>query len=230
MKREQTRDFEILLRSRHDVAVLDSPPWWNTAHIGWVVSACLLLLLGAIGLRTAVKEQFQLRALAMTDSLTGLNNRRSFIRLAAARWQQSARKGTTLLLFYFDLDHFKEINDTLGHQAGDHALQSVAEVLRSCFRESDVLARLGGDEFAAACDGSAEIKAIIEQRLVAAIEKLNRDAGAEYHLSLSVGALLCDASLAGLSFDQLMAKADALMYEKKRKHHAEAGAGSTAGR
>jgi GGDEF domain-containing protein len=62
-----------------------------------------------------------------------------------------------------------------------------------------------------------------------AVEKLN-EGSADYHLSLCVGALLCDKSMAGLSFDELMAKADALMYQKKRMQHAEAGAGTVAGR
>ncbi len=90
----------------------------------------------------------QLRLLATHDPLTGLKNRREFERLLADEWQRSARFQRTFALGVVDIDHFKKINDTYGHAAGDIVLRHVASLLGGQLRTVDHLARVGGEEFA----------------------------------------------------------------------------------
>lgn len=90
----------------------------------------------------------QLREMAARDSLTGLYNRRHFNDLLAQLFAESGRYGTDLTCMMMDLDNFKRVNDSLGHQAGDKLLQLTADVIRSSIREADVAVRYGGDEFA----------------------------------------------------------------------------------
>src|ERR1700686_5828877 len=82
------------------------------------------------------------------DDLTHLYNRRAFYALAAQQLKVMRRKEQGLLLFFADVDHLKNINDTYGHREGDLALVRAADALERTFRDSDILARLGGDEFA----------------------------------------------------------------------------------
>jgi len=89
----------------------------------------------------------QLENLSLKDDLTGLNNRRGFLLLAEQQLKIARRNRVGFLLLFLDLDQLKHINDTLGHAEGNRAISEAADVLRSCFRQSDLVARLGGDEF-----------------------------------------------------------------------------------
>src|ERR1700738_4044498 len=89
----------------------------------------------------------QVRQLAVNDELTGLLNRRGFLLLAEHQRSLADRKGTSLGLVFVDIDHFKSINDTFGHEEGDPALKELARLLQRTFRRSDIVARIGGDEF-----------------------------------------------------------------------------------
>jgi diguanylate cyclase (GGDEF)-like protein len=113
------------------------------------IGIALSILLGALILVWSRNERMQeLEREAGQDSLTGLKNRRRFeedLNLAMARGRRERTTGAVLML---DLDHFKQVNDTHGHPAGDQLIKEIADVLRRRSRESDVLARLGGDEFA----------------------------------------------------------------------------------
>jgi diguanylate cyclase (GGDEF)-like protein len=114
-----------------------------------VIGIALAMLLGSLILVWSRNERMQeLQREASLDPLTGLKNRRRFeedLRLAMARARREGATGAVLML---DLDHFKQVNDTGGHPAGDRLIEEVAGVLRERSRESDTLARLGGDEFA----------------------------------------------------------------------------------
>jgi len=215
-EQHDVRSFELLLRSAADIAVVRKVAWWKSAHAGWVVALVMIAPLLTIPLIALWRYHSGLRAMAMTDPLTDLRNRRGFFLQAEQLWQLALRRKATLLLFYLDIDEFKEINDSLGHKAGDHALQSVAQVLRECFRDTDVLARMGGDEFATACMAPEESQAILEARLHAVVEEHNRFEHPQARLKLSVGVLLCDSSMASLKIGDLLLQADALMYEQKR--------------
>jgi diguanylate cyclase (GGDEF)-like protein len=173
-----------------------------------------------LGWLAVVRRQASLRALAVADPLTGLYNRRGFLLLAEQQWQLALRGKIPFLLFYIDVDKFKEINDTFGHKEGDLALQAVAEVLRECFRKADIIGRLGGDEFAVtAIDATDSSRATLERRIATTVQQSNEKTGHAFQLSLSIGILTCDSSLGAISIEDLLARADALMYQQKRNRN-----------
>ena len=95
------------------------------------------------------KLEQRLKQQATTDFLTGLNNRRNFHYLTEVELVRSQRNGNPVSVLLIDIDHFKRINDTHGHEAGDRALQTFSSIFREELREIDILGRVGGEEFAA---------------------------------------------------------------------------------
>jgi diguanylate cyclase (GGDEF)-like protein/PAS domain S-box-containing protein len=166
---------------------------------------------------TKRKEQAELiRALSITDQLTGLYNRRGFMTLAEQQLRVAERTKNGLLLLYADLDGLKQINDTLGHKSGDEAIVETAQVLKEVFRKMDIIARMGGDEFAIlAPEVSLEYSDMITNRLQDQLLIRSSPAGRNYHLSLSIGMIFHDPSTI-TSLDELISRADSLMYEQKR--------------
>jgi len=156
-----------------------------------------------------------LRGLSLIDDLTGLYNRRGFSDLSDQHLKLARRTARAVLLVYLDLDDLKTINDTLGHQVGDHALRRVADLLRETFRQSDIIARIGGDEFAVmALEASEENEDELLGRLRERVREVNRKNGAPYDLSVSVGA----ARFSGLEstrLEDLLAEVDEAMYRDK---------------
>ncbi len=213
------RSFEILVRSSKDIAILEHASWWTPIHAQWVVLLLVMLLLSLSAWLAIVRREDRLRALTVTDPLTGLYNRRGFFMLAERQWQSAARRKDSMLLFYIDVNRFKEINDTLGHKEGDLALLTVAAALRECFRKSDIVARIGGDEFAVMVpEDSADTRTLLERRLAKTLEQSNEKRGVTPHLSLSMGVLRCDNSMKTLCIEDLLAQADALMFREKRRY------------
>ncbi len=158
----------------------------------------------------------RLQKMSIVDELTGLYNRRGFFTLANRQLKVAERTKKDMLVFFADLDKMKHINDTLGHQEGDNALLDVASVLREVFRESDIIGRMGGDEFAIlAIDANEEKKDILMRRLRAILDRYNMRENRKYDVSLSVG-IAHYRSENPESIDELMARADKLMYEDKR--------------
>ncbi len=158
------------------------------------------------------------------DALTGLPNRSAFMR----ELERSSRRGTTSVL-YVDLDQFKEINDTLGHEAGDALLIAVGAMLRRSVREGDVAARLGGDEFAITlgsdciddADGINGAGAVLADRAVAVADRLLRELEQPLPLSgrtvvarASIGIAVADPTGTGPA--ELLRRADVAMYAAKR--------------
>jgi diguanylate cyclase (GGDEF)-like protein len=157
----------------------------------------------------------ELRQLALTDDLTCLYNRRGFFAAAAQQMKLAQRNGRASLLFFFDLDNLKDINDSFGHREGDRALVRMADALEEVFRDSDILARLGGDEFAAlAFDASAKNENSILHRLEKSVRDSNKDEP-RYILSVSTGTARYDPARGG-SLADLIAEADRAMYAKKK--------------
>lgn len=149
------------------------------------------------------------------DSLTALPNRLLFRdRLAQelAHVAETAQRGA---LLYVDLDHFKQVNDSVGHIAGDQLLTIIAQRLRACVKESDTVARLGGDEFTVILRNvpSAESAGAIAERIVEALQRPVSIGGRDHRVRASVGITLFPDD--GSSIDQLMRNADLAMYQAK---------------
>ena len=161
--------------------------------------------------------QSKLRETALTDELTGLYNRRAFSLLAHQQLKLSMRTKKGAILFFFDVDHFKEINDKYGHAQGDQALTQVAEALRSTFRKSDVIARIGGDEFAVLAleAGTAAHVKIILSHLHEKLADSGREKNNAFSLSLSAGTEFFVPHRPS-SLEALLNAADRAMYRDKR--------------
>jgi two-component system cell cycle response regulator len=157
----------------------------------------------------------QVRQLAVNDELTGLLNRRGFLLLAEHQRSLADRKGTSLGLVFIDVDRFKTINDTCGHEEGDRALKELAGLLQRTFRRSDVVARLGGDEFIVLMtDINGAGVQIVLDRLSKSLEVFNHETQYPWNLSISVGVALYD-SAHPVTLEALMASADQSMYQAK---------------
>ncbi len=169
---------------------------------------------------SAALENARLHALAqheaVTDSLTGLANRRWFTNELEAELRRSARYGRPVAIVLLDLDDFKAINDRYGHGAGDEALVALAEVLRKVTRDVDLPARIGGEEFAVlAPESDEEGASILAERLRASIEEVRLAAGGGIlSLTASFGVA---ATPPDVSVEVLMHAADRALYEAKRR-------------
>ena len=153
--------------------------------------------------------------LAYHDGLTGLPNRSMFSKLLAQSISESRRYDRHLAVAFLDLDRFKQINDTLGHEAGDQLLKEVAARLRTCVRDSDTVARLGGDEFVlllpALDDG--KYAATVAQKILAVIAGPFTLIGHEFRITTSIG--ISTYPQDGLDEQTLTKNADIAMYQAK---------------
>ncbi len=159
--------------------------------------------------------QKSLQELSLIDDLTGLHNRRGFMALAEQHLRMIKRKGAALLI-YVDVDDLKMINDSYGHQEGNHALTVTANVLRACFRQSDILSRLGGDEFCVLMtDAGQDSVHQVRKRLQHRTDFVNGLSSWNFRLSLSVGMANVPVTHQP-PLEQLLLIADGRMYEEKR--------------
>jgi diguanylate cyclase (GGDEF)-like protein len=164
---------------------------------------------------TDLKEQ--LRHQALHDSLTGLPNRALFLDRARHAVVSAARSGAWPALLYLDLDGFKPVNDTYGHEAGDQLLRTVATRLGTCLRDGDTAARLGGDEFAVLLEGPLSGEAVQEvvDRIQAALNvPVDLGDGRIATVRVSIGVAVGDAGTDDA--DALIHQADTAMYLAKR--------------
>lgn len=162
------------------------------------------------------QQAVDLEKLSTRDELTQLYNRRGFMMLAEQELKSAYRSKRKLVVFFADMNGMKEINDKLGHEMGDRALCDTANVLRTTFREADLMARLGGDEFVVlAVDATPDNIAALTARLRRNLEELNAEPGRPFRISLSIGASIYDPERAK-SVEALLAEADAVMYEQKK--------------
>ena len=155
---------------------------------------------------------------AILDDLTGLLNRRGFFALSEQQIRLQSRLSNYLNLVYIDLDDFKKINDSFGHQVGDQALIDVAEILRRCFRNADIIGRIGGDEFVILTIAKEPVEpGSLQDRLVERFVEFNATNNRPYQLKFSVGSVSCQLC-SDTSLDDWLAQADNMMYEEKRKN------------
>lgn len=150
---------------------------------------------------------------ARTDSLTGILNRRSFLHDASLRLKLARRRKKNCCLFMFDLDHFKRINDTCGHSAGDRVLRQFTNTIRKNIRETDVFGRLGGEEFALLVDEPKDAVYALAERLRADTASITIDLGDdELMLTTSIGLAFTDGDT---TIEELLLQADKAMYQAK---------------
>lgn len=175
-----------------------------------------------------IKDEERQRAsfLAEHDSLTGLANRMRFEREAGAMIDQAARDGSRVVVMFIDLDDFKPVNDSHGHDAGDRVLRTVAERLQARLRNHDICARLGGDEFVVAMVAARDDARAIRTsaaRLTRAIQDDIDVRGARLRLTASIGIAVYPEDGADLA--TVVRAADERMYDIK--HHGKAGIAMT---
>lgn len=195
-------------------------PYFRSPHpvnIGAQLAANVTLVLGSVAILVAWREEAeeQLRELVVTDALTGVLNRRGFDSQAEDMYAAALRHKRPLAVLMLDLDHFKRINDSRGHEAGDQALQLFARLLRDCRRGDDLVGRLGGEEFCvllthADAHAAPTFEARLRGRLPSAA---NRELG--FDLDYSAGLAVRTSSDANLA--AVMARADAALYRAKQQ-------------
>jgi len=160
------------------------------------------------------KRAEAMEQLAVTDELTGLSNRRGFLLAAERLADQATKTAKTFTVMFVDLNGLKEINDNLGHQEGDEAICDAATILRSTFRENDVIGRLGGDEFCILLTDDKQETESPTTRLEAMTDIHNLQSGRPFKVSMSVGIAVFDPS-APQPIEDLIEQADKQMYEQK---------------
>ncbi|MCO7628398.1 EAL domain-containing protein [Pseudomonas fluorescens] len=157
----------------------------------------------------------QLEFQAVTDPLTGLLNRRGFYQTVENLLLRGERSDSSWVLLYLDLDGFKRVNDSLGHDAGDRVLRWVSEQLKACLRPFDILARMGGDEFTALLDLEfPEQAAKIAEKLIERVSVCQQIEGLDIALGASIG--IATYPDCGSNLDGLLRASDIAMYEAKR--------------
>jgi diguanylate cyclase (GGDEF)-like protein len=198
--------------------------------IGWAVFSSLLVvvitgLLGRMSWQLVqgrvreseakLKHAQRVEYLAYHDGLTGLPNRSMFSKTLSQSISEAHRYERRLAVAFLDLDRFKQINDTLGHEAGDQLLKEVATRLKGCVRDSDTVARLGGDEFVVLLPELEDEKfaAIVAQKILAAVARPFNLMGQEFRVTASIGVSTYPQD--GLDEQTLTKNADIAMYQAK---------------
>jgi diguanylate cyclase (GGDEF)-like protein/PAS domain S-box-containing protein len=171
------------------------------------------------------RKQFEdtLATLALTDGLTGLANRRSFDETLGREWKRTLREGTQLSLLLLDIDNFKSVNDSYGHQVGDDYLRTISAALRGAVRAPDTLARYGGEEIAVIlphADSQGAVETAERLRAVIAELRLPNEGNAEGGglVTASIGAATALARQGGTIKmpESLLLAADSAMYKAKQ--------------
>jgi len=192
-------------------------PVWLTISVVREENGAPRYFVGIFSDISLIKEsQRRIEYLANFDALTGLPNRNLFLDRLKHAVARAARQGEKFALMFLDLDNFKVVNDTLGHDAGDLLLQEVAVRLRKCIRDSDTVARLGGDEFTVLLETSDQSAvARTAQRIVEALAVAFILRGEEVFVTCSIGISLHPDN--GTDDQTLMKNADIAMYSAKQQ-------------
>lgn len=156
----------------------------------------------------------ELSYLAHYDALTGLTNRHLFSNIIQSAIESSKKEGTTFFILFLDLDKFKDINDTYGHNVGDKLLVSVAKRLKSCVKNKDFISRFGGDEFVILIDNVDEIQLVsIVERIITQVQQPIEFEGNTLSITFSIGVSRFPKD--GIDTESLLSSADLAMYKAK---------------
>jgi len=186
-----------------------TPLLWRFINAAGYVA---VLGVGMAGLQRLRTIQQQLSRLATHDPLTGLVNARAFAARLTQELDRNRRYPRPLALVYLDLDDFKVINDSHGHQTGDAVLRLVADAMRSSVRQADVVGRLGGDEFAVLMpETDSALADAAAKRLAAGLRKVFKGTPT---VTASMGVVSC--SVPEANTDEMLRRADQAMYDAKR--------------
>lgn len=185
--------------------------------VSW--SVCLILMNSLRMNGEISKLTMQMEELASTDALTAVNNRRKFLELGEAELERAKRHGRNLSLIMFDLNNFKDVNDTYGHTAGDEMLKKVVKVCQNNLRQQDVMGRFGGDEFVILLPETNLLEASkAAERINMEIQKIPPEKDKLLiHISISYGIAIATAQ--DTSLDHLIQRADTLLYAMKAQKH-----------
>ena len=164
-------------------------------------------------LEVLLEKALQTQIMATKDELTQLQNRRSFFQLTAIEREEASCSGRRDCLLMLDIDLFKRINDSYGHDMGDRVLKSIAQTCRSCLRETDILARMGGEEFSIYCpDTDQEAGRQLAEQICNRVRGL-QFSPISYPITLSVGVVEIPADAVALA--QWLKLADEALYTAK---------------
>ena len=164
-------------------------------------------------------DNSELNEISMIDSLTGTFNRRGLIEMGEETIKLAIKMNSKGIVFFADMDYLKKINDKYGHEMGDKAIQTEADIFRTVFRQNDIIGRLGGDEFAGVIPGLPITHLEkTKQTLKEACKNLSKQNGLPFEISISFGAVEFDSENCDL--ETLIKIADKEQYIEKRKHHA----------
>ncbi|OLD21819.1 MAG: hypothetical protein AUJ01_01495 [Acidobacteria bacterium 13_1_40CM_3_65_5] len=187
----------------------DTPMLWRIVN-GLAYLAVLGIAMA--GLQTLRRSEATLAHLVTQDQLTNVLNARAFADRLTQELDRNRRYPRPLALMYMDLDNFKVINDTHGHQTGDAVLRLVADAMRSSVRQADVVGRLGGDEFAVLMpETDAQLADAAAKRLIVGLRSVFKGTP---NVTASIGVVSCTATDA--STDDLLRRADQAMYDAKK--------------
>lgn len=177
------------------------------------LGAAIIIALAFMAVRF-VRDARRMRAMAMTDELTRLPNRRHILAVAGEQLRRAEAGGEPFSVLALDIDHFKRINDTYGHAAGDVVLQRVAHACRSALRPGDRVGRTGGEEFTVLLPGTTQADAlIVAERLRAAVEALDcSDVAPDLRVTISIGVAEWQRPE---TLARIAARADAVLYRAK---------------
>ena len=220
--------FSILMRSPGDIVVLRRPPWWTAQHM-LVLIAVLAASVFAVTLwvamprirvrqqtRTILESEEKFRHMATHDGLTQLLNRNFVLTALAESLEQARSRDSGIGVAIVDLDHFKSINDTYGHPAGDEVLRQAARRLASAIRDSDAIGRYGGEEFLIVFKDidrtMGEERCELVRSAVCAKPVIYQ--GKKLSISCSIG--MASATDGGVTADKLVAQADDALYKAKK--------------
>lgn len=210
VEQDEVRNFEIRLRHK-DGGII----WGLTSMASIPIENEDLLMFAFIDVTQLKEAEARILALANYDPLTDLPSRRLFSDRLGKAMDRAQRAALDMAILFIDLDGFKEVNDTLGHEAGDHVLKEVARRLRGCIRKPDTAARLGGDEFIVIIEHQNIANAtIVGERIVNSLSQPIDTPDGVTTIGASIGVAFFPGD--GKTEDELLKAADKAMYKVKK--------------